>query len=73
MISSFTVESIFRKASQASPALCEVLAEIRAMRENLAAAAKLAAPDWVRSEYAAAVARSKAKPRLTIVNGGKHE
>jgi hypothetical protein len=50
-----------------SPAVLEVLAEIRAMRENLAAMALLAAPASVRSGYAAAVARSKAKPRLTIV------
>jgi hypothetical protein len=56
-----------------SPAVLEQLAAIRAMRENFAAAAKLAAPASVRSAYAAAVARSKAKPRLTIVKGDKHE
>ncbi|SIN82941.1 hypothetical protein SAMN05443247_00026 [Bradyrhizobium erythrophlei] len=71
MISPFIVRSILNKAS---PALLEQIAEIRALRENLASSAKLAAPASIRSAYAAAVARSKAKPRLTIIEGGKkHE
>jgi hypothetical protein len=69
------METGFEEDSRFSPALREMLAELRARRENIAIVAKLAAPDSVRSAYAAAVARSKLKPHLTIVsdNGEQHE
>ena len=60
-----------RIVNEASPALREMLAEIRAMRENLAAMAILALTPAA-AAAAAAVARSKAKSRLTLIKGGKH-
>jgi hypothetical protein len=60
-------EICFRIRNEASPALREALASQARRRENLAIAAQLAAPASIRSAYAAALARSKAKPRLTIV------